>query len=122
MWVTANVRFNSGWVYYKRNDSLDVYGDVTHTMTGYTGLKMNFQPVDNMLKRDRDGNITKCNGIMMIPASEVSGIEPKIQNTFLEHEYYGTFRCVAIDDFSRQKFFEVYYLYMIGDELAERNH
>jgi hypothetical protein len=108
---------NSGWTLEKR---VQVYstGESFETYTGYTGIKLSFIQDMRGQTVSNNGNYVKYSAQAMIAANSVTGITIEEQNTFLKNTIYGDFKVVAVEDFSRNPRFGIYYAYLRRDEIA----
>jgi len=118
MWTYANEKYNSGMEYIQETQTLGNDGNVVHTYNHYSGITMFFNADERGNMRGSDGNIVQADAAVMIKATDLTGaMIPHVQTTFIKRsgQYY---RCVAMIDHSQYPWFNTYYLYVKGDELA----
>jgi hypothetical protein len=118
MWVYANEKYNSGMEYIQETQVLGNDGNVVHTYVPYTGIHMFFNADERGNMRDKDGNIVRAEASVMIKATDLTGtLIPHVQTTFIKKDDR-YFRCVGLIDHSQYPWFNTYYLFLKGDELA----
>ena len=119
MWKLPYIkqRFGVPWTIYKRTDSLDSAGNVTHSYTSYTGFTALYVPAKKRFVADENGTLVHVSAHLMLPYNKVTGFTIDNHHTFVEGN--GRFyRVVDIDDYTHDTNYRCYYLHLMSDDIV----
>jgi hypothetical protein len=113
--ISANFRYNSGWVIQKRKQTVDQGGNEFEVYTNYTGVYINFFHSVDDRRRSNDGNWIDVDGGAWISHQSVTGFTIDAHDTYISGTE-GQFRIMSVIKDNRYPY-QGYYVTLKGDSL-----